>query len=91
MTNYYAILIRINSKSWELRCTLPNDCKVMNAQIYFSHDDIYEDATEFSIEAWSGIQLARLFTDFCNENNFKNVHIDTVYVTKAVETWEELV
>ena len=55
MTNYYAILIRINSKPWELRCTLPNDCKVMNAQIYFSHDDIYEDATEFSIEAWSGI------------------------------------
>lgn len=63
----------------------------MNVQIYFSHDDIYEDATEFSIEAWSGIQLARLFTDFCNENNFKNVHIDTVYVTQAVGTWRELV
>ena len=91
MTNYYAILIRINSKPWELRCTLPNDCKLMNVQIYFSHDDIYEDATEFSIEAWSGIQLARLFTDFCNENNFKNVHIDTVYVTQAVETWRELI
>ena len=91
MTNYYAILYRINSKPWELRRTLPNDCKAMKVQINISHDDYDEDATEFSIAAWSSIQLARLFKDFCNENNFKNVHIDTVYVTQAVGTWRELV
>lgn len=91
MINYYAILIRINSKPWELRCTLLNDCKLMNVQIYFSHDDIYEDATEFSIEAWSSAELARLFKHFCEENRFKNVLIDNVYITQAAETWRELV
>ena len=50
-----------------------------------------EDAVEFSIQAWSSAELARLFKHFCEENRFKNVLIDNVYITQAAETWRELV
>ena len=88
--NYYSVLRRLNLKPWELRCSVPKNCKTMNVQIYFSHDDAEEDAVEFSIRAWSSVELAKLFKHFCEENKFKNVLIDTVYITQAVETWREL-
>lgn len=47
--NYYKVLRRLDLKPWELRCSVPNNCKTMNIQIYFSHDDAEEDAVEFSI------------------------------------------
>jgi len=69
----------------------PETHEAMTVSIRFSHAEDKCDETELSIKSFDKKELSELFESFCEENHFKDVHIQSLEIVHTAPSLEELI
>lgn len=80
----------IKNMKWDADFDIPKSCGAMTVQVGFSHKENSMDETEFCVNAWDAEELTKLFGDFCKENRFEDVSINSLEVVRVAASIDEL-
>lgn len=81
---------QIEKMNWQMECDASVPYRAMTVQVGFSHAENEMDETEFCINAYDAKELTELFEEFCKENGFEDVSIESISVVRVAATLDEL-
>lgn len=83
-------LKQMQDLKWLTACNLLLPYSAMTVDVMFTHKQSDCDETEFCISAWDAKELSELFEEFCRENGYEEVCIESITIVRVAESVDAL-